>query len=586
MDLDSFLISILFDNAKTQDSAKKIENTVNGLKDKIVGAFSAILSIDFLKNAIESSLNLATKFDNLSYATNVSKENLSAWGEAVKRNGGTVESLYSSVSNLSSKIMEMQVNFGSAGQLVFARLGISLQDSNGQMKDAVDVLGELGDKFKSLPKAFQFTLGHQLGLDNATIRLISSGSEEALKLVDNMKKLSGINELNTEKNIKLRNSLYDIYLIWESMKIGLANSLIPIVQKFSELLVKSMGFLQEHGKVVRSLLLILAALLAGIVLSSIISVTRAFVVLGTTMLLNPASLIAVGILALVLVLQDLKTWLDGNNSALGEFYEWLSESKLGKSIKYIIGLMDTLTKKVRDFFGIKQKDDNLLKLAEEQRKGLAGEETKNQPTTEITPTRKEVIEKITKISTELGVNPNVSATIANIESGFNQNAKSKSSSAGGYFQLTDATAISNGLTDLSKKLNAQENIKAGINNLKKITEGLTGYFGRAPNGAETYLGERTGLAGSKKVFSANPNTMLSSLFNEGVLKANPSFRTMTAGQLINESNKTYAQKSVVVGEINISAPNSDAKQIAKHAKVEIQKEFTKLVTNIDNGVKL
>lgn len=232
MDLDSFFISILFDNNKTQDSANKIQGVVDNLKNKIIGAFTAIGSIDFLKNAVESSVNLATKMDNLSYQTNISKESLNGWAEAVKRTGGTTEGFYSSVSSLSEKIRDMQTNFGSAGQLVFARLGVSIKDANGNVRDALDILGELGDKFQSLPKVWQQNLGQQLGLDPATIRLISSGSQSAGQLVQHMKELAQLNNLNTDQNIKFRNSLYDISLVFESIKIQIANALLPLLQDF------------------------------------------------------------------------------------------------------------------------------------------------------------------------------------------------------------------------------------------------------------------------------------------------------------------------------------------------------------------
>lgn len=590
MDLDSFLISILFDNAKTNDSARKIENTINNLKDKIVTAFASIASIDFLKNAIESSIKLSTQLDNLSYITNISKENLNAWGESVKRNGGSAEGFYSSISSLSEKIREMQTNFGSAGQLVFARLGINIRDSAGHIRNAIDILGEVGDKFKNLPKVWQQNLGQQLGLDPATIRLISNGNAEAQKLVENMMKLGSINELNTERNIKFRNSLYDLELIWQSIKLTIANALIPIIQQFSELLIKAMLFLKEHTTAIKVVLLVLSSILTGVLLTAIISATSALLKMAIAMAVNPIVLITTALIGLGLVIQDFIVYLRGGNAEFAKFYDMISDEsikskigELGDYIKEKFKPLINMFKELKDTYKyFTSSPDEYQKYLDDEK---INEEKENSFSNDAENNPKNSIQdKITNTARNLGFDPSIANSIANIESGFDPNAKNSNSSASGLFGLTNETAQSNGITNLSQKNNIAQNIIAGIMNLKKVSSGLTKFFNRSPTGSETYLGEMLGLEGAKSVFSANSNTMLSSLFNSSVLNANPQFKTMTAGQLINNANKTYQQKSVTVGEVNINAPNSNAQEISKKIGQVMQQHFSNLVTNIDNGI--
>lgn len=586
MSLDSFLVSILFDSNKTQESAKKIEDVVSGLKNKIIGSLASLASIDFLKNMVQGSIELATKLDNLSYITNVSKESLSAWGEAVKRNGGTTEGFYASITSLAEKIRDMQTSYGSAGQLVFARLGVNLRNANGQIKNAAEVLVDLGDKFKKLPKDWQINLGKQLGLDPATIRLISNGSKEAQNLVQNMAKYAQLSNLNTEGNTKLRNTFYDISLVFESIKIKLANDLMPIIQKFSEMLLKGLQFLQEHSTAVKLVLTILATLMSGVLLSSIIGVTRALTAMAVAMLKNPIVWYTGLLIALVLVIQDFIVYVNGGKSALSGFWSALTDESiikkldaLGDKLKAIFSpltrFFDKYTKLIRDFFGIKQVEDPLMqKIDEYQNQSGFVDESKDQ-----------IKDRIRKTALELGVDPNVALGVAQKESNFNPDAKNARSSASGIFQLTDATARENGITDLSRKNDLDLNIRAGVLNLKKITDGLTNYFKRAPTPAEVSIGEMLGLAGSEKVFGSNKNTMLSTLFGDNVLKANPQFRNMTSGQLISNANKTFQQQSVTVGEVKINAPNSNAREISKRISGELQKHLSSLVTNVDNGVR-
>ena len=620
MNLDSFLISILFDEANAKNSADKINGIVQNLTQSIVKAFTTIASIDFLKNAVESSMELSTKLDNLSYVTNISKDNLNAWGEAVKRNGGTAEQFYTSISNLSSKIRELQTNFGAPGQLAFARLGINLKDSTGHIKNAVQVLGELGDKFKNLPKTWQLKLGEQLGLDPATIRLLASGNKEAVDLVQHMKELGDIKNSNIESTLKFRNAMYDLQLVWQSTTNTISTMLLPVLKVFTHYLEKSLLFLKNNPYLIQSGLIAIATVVTTIL-------APAFLRLMVSM----APLLGIGavIAGIALVIQDLIVWLHGGTSAFGEYYQkiadvtagmrkFISEHKeglttlakvlgglviafqavriamlavsmtpIGLAITLIstalVGLIthwDDVTKamdrfadkasnvygKVKDTFsgGVDSAKSGIAKTYDATKSAIAG--------------------TISGIADALGFDKEKALTIANIESNLNPNAKAKGSTASGLFQLTNSTAKESGVADFLNKNDPTVNAKAGILNLKRTNDALTKFLGRKPTGTELYLGEMLGVSGSEKVLSASKNTPLSSLLSASAIKANPSFKNQTAGSLISNANKTYQSKSVSMGDVNIHAHNTNASDISHHVKGHMQKALNSLVTNTDNGV--
>jgi uncharacterized protein YoxC len=584
MNLDTFFLSLVFDNAKTKDSANKVEQTVNTLTDKVLRSFARIEAFEFLKNAIEQTITLTTKLDNLAHATNENVQSLNAWGEAVKRTGGTTEGFYSSISNLAQKLRDVQTNFGSSGQLVFARLGLNLQKSNGQMKTATELLGDIGDKFKNLPKVWQLNLGQQLGLDQSTIRLLSSGSKSALELVDKMRQLGAVRDQDTEKNIRFRNSLYDIQLIWQSIKITIANGLIPVLTKFSDLLVKSFRYMQEHAQLVKGILIAISALMAGAILNSIVAIasaitTRLIPALIKIVAANPwlyalgAAFVAVGLLV-----EDFVVYLRGGKSAFEDYYKWIGRvihklESLGKVISYlrngnplkdIFGL-DTTPKKEMTESQFADFDDNYVPLKDQ---GTNKEFLKN---------------TIASVAKSLGFDPSTAVTIANIESGLDPNAKSKTSSASGLFQTTDETFLDQ-VGDLSNKNDPMKNSLAGIMNLKSVSKGLSDFLGRKPTGGEVYLGERFGLEGAKKLLSSNPNSMASSLLSSQVLRSNADLGGLSTGQIINNANKSYASHAVSVGNvsINVHAPNANPSQVGQAV---MQQFNSQIVTNRDNGVR-
>lgn len=594
MNLDTFFLSLIFDNAKTKDSANKVEQTVSTLTDKILRSFARIEAFEFLKNAIQQTITLTTKLDNLAYATNENVQSLNAWGEAVKRTGGTTEGFYSSISNLAQKLRDVQTNFGSSGQLVFARLGLNLQKSNGQMKTATELLGNIGDKFKNLPKVWQLNLGQQLGLDQATIRLLSSGSKSALELVDKMRQLGAVRDQDTEKNIRFRNSLYDIQLIWQSIKITIANGLIPVLTKFSDLLVKSFRYMQEHAQLTKGILLAIAAIMSGAILNSIVVIaetitTRLIPALVAIAVANPELyVLGAALLAVGLLVEDFVVYLRGGKSAFEDYYKFIGKLatrfdylahsilKTANILKYLAaasGPVGAVISLISHFGGDKKLSDDEFNSQSDSYVPLKDQGT-----------NKDFLKNtIANVAKSLGFDPSTAATIANIESGFDPNAKSKTSTASGLFQTTDDTFLDQ-IGDLSNKNDPMKNSLAGIMNLKAVSKGLSNFLGRSPTGSEIYLGERFGLEGAKKLFSANPKSMASAIFSPQVLKSNSDLGGLSAGQIINNANKSYASHAVSVGNVSISvhAPNANPSQVGQAV---MQQFNSKIVTNRDNGVR-
>jgi len=595
MNLDTFFLSLVFDNAKTKDSSDKVEQTINSLTDKILRSFARIEAFDFLKKAIEQTVALTTKLDNLAYVTNENIQSLNAWGEAVKRTGGTTEGFYSSISNLAQKLRDVQTNFGSAGQLVFARLGLNLQKSNGEMKTATELLANIGDKFKSLPKVWQLNLGQQLGLDAATIRLLSSGSKSAIELVDKMRQLGAVRDENTEKNIRFRNSLYDIQLIWQDIKLTIANGLIPVLTKFSEMLVKSFRFMQEHAQLAKAVLLAISILLGGAILNSIVAIasaitTRLIPALIAIVAANPELyVLAAALIAVGLVIQDFVVYLRGGKSAFEDYYKFIGGlakkfDHLASSIlrvttvsKYLFAALSPLGL-IYGFFSKFGGGDK--KLTDEE---FTKQAENYIPLSQQGTNRNFITDMIASVAKSQGFDPSVAATIANIESGLDPNAKSKTSSASGLFQVIDSTFLDQA-GDLNDKNDPIKNSIAGIGNLKSISQGLSSFLNRKPTGGEIYLGERFGLDGAKKLLSSNPNSMASAIFSAQTLKSNSDLGGLSASQIINNANKTYASHAVSVGNvsINVNAPNANPNQVG-HA---VMQQFnSKIVTNRDNGVR-
>lgn len=584
MSLDTFVLSILFDDKKANESAKKIENIVDNMAKGLLKSIAAFASVDFLEKAVATSTVLATKFDNLSYLTNINKEDISAWGEAVKRTGGTIEGFYNSLGGLSGKLRDLQTNFGAtAGQGAFMRLGINLQDSNGHMKNSIQLLTEIGDKLKNMPKVWQLRLGEQLGLDPATLRLISSGSQNTLELVERMKRLGNISAINTEQNIRFRNSLYDLSLLWQNIKITVGNGLIPILVSLSEILVRTFDFWQQHSAFVKTALIGLSTVIGTLLIPSILSVADAIITrlipafLGLQISFPVLLGITAAILAIALVVEDFTVYMRGGNSALGGFYDHIKK----------------LLPELRELVHLLRIPFHYYSVFNEKVDAVKEDLIKKDKDSQVTRTK----DMIVRVAKSVGVDPTLALAVATRENAkFDPKLKSDvpGSTAEGLFQVTDpayADALKKfGLKDRADsfflgKSNPYINALAGITNLKTISEGLQKFFGRDPTRGEIYLGEMYGLSGSEKLFSAKHDTAVSHILSRKAIQNNNLDPNMTAGQLIRSSNDNINKTAVSIGNINISAPNANAHDLMKHARIATEREYTKLAINADNGVQ-
>jgi len=154
---------------------------------------------------------------------------------------------------------------------------------------------------------------------------------------------------------------------------------------------------------------------------------------------------------------------------------------------------------------------------------------------------------INSTANKYGINPSDFAKTSWIESSFNPNANSNSSSAGGLFQFTDKTAKQYGLND---KFSAGDNADAAARLWKDNEAILTKGLGRAPTGAEMYLAHQQGATGAMKLLS-NPNAPAASVVGVDAVRLNGGDPNMSAGQFAglwtDKFNRTQIGKGVEQG---------------------------------------
>jgi TP901 family phage tail tape measure protein len=269
--------------------------------------------------------------EQLSRTTGVSVEYLQEMRYVAEQTGSSFGAVESTITNLSQKIGDAALK----GSEDFARLGISVRDSNGKVKDADQVLSEVHGRFKQLNLSMseQKSLAGALGIDNSLLQMMGKTTSEIKTMRDRAKELGTLTSEQADQATNYTNSVKALRFGLDGLKrlisVGLAPQMSEMVEGFTELIAKNkdwiingiqatMEFISQFMKALKRLAPVIAAIGAVFVVAKIATLGFSGA-LG--LLFSPAILIAAGIAAILLVVDDLIVAFRGGNSVIANFFQ-------------------------------------------------------------------------------------------------------------------------------------------------------------------------------------------------------------------------------------------------------------------------
>ncbi|MGO9389105.1 hypothetical protein, partial [Rhodoblastus sp.] len=204
--------SLVKDGKDVEKSGKDAAESWGSLKKEILGAISAFVGLDAIKNAVGDVTKFNKEVSQSAQAIGVSAQELSAWGMAVERMGGDANSARASLQHLADVFNELKSGKASPETFFwFSRLmaegGVKLNAA----KPMLDQLPQIAEGLKHIAEtqgaARAIFVGRQLGLDDGTIRLLMQGKDAVKAIVENMEKLAP-----TAEQIDKTNQLYQAWV--------------------------------------------------------------------------------------------------------------------------------------------------------------------------------------------------------------------------------------------------------------------------------------------------------------------------------------------------------------------------------------
>jgi len=323
-------ISMLFDNNGLEKSGAGAKNVINNVAKFAVKSLAVFGSFKFLTGVTSELSELANHLSQVSKSTGENVETMQAWGRAITKNGGDADTFIGKVSEINKSIRTaFAENAPNQMTQTFNQLGISLKNANGQLKPTTQLFTELSGVISNSGQAKKDLIQSRLGLDDATIQLLSKGKTGVNQLVGEMAAFGVVNQKQIELSKEYKNRMDDFGFALQNVKFSIAEKVMPIFTKFLELTTKAVTYLKDHQPVVIGFFSALATIITAKFVPALLKA-------GVAMLTSPvfwmvAGVVALGV-AIGLLIDDYQVWKEGGESAIN----W--NSNLIKVLK-VVGVM-------------------------------------------------------------------------------------------------------------------------------------------------------------------------------------------------------------------------------------------------------
>lgn len=279
-----------------------------------------------------SVLDTIDPLAQLSRETGVAVENIQTLGYAASVSGSSMDAVSASLRELSKRTGEYVQEGGGPAKEIIEKLGLSMKDATGKIKGADQVMIELADTMRGMSQAEKMNVLDKMGIDQSMIQMLSLSSEEIAKLTKTAQGLGVVTQEQADAAAAFNDSLttlkYGMQAVQNSVAVGFAPAMTGLVDRFvsflevnhdliegglkylGEVLISVMGFIERMTPIVLGL-----AAAFGVAYLA----TGGFAaVMG--ILMSPVVLITAGIVALLLVVDDLITAFNGGQSVIADFF--------------------------------------------------------------------------------------------------------------------------------------------------------------------------------------------------------------------------------------------------------------------------
>ena len=339
------------DVKKFSDEISKMEGKsdfqLNKVRQNFMKITRAVATLAIVGATVKRSLDMYKEAEQIGYLAqkaDVAVESLQKLANASSRFGGDTESTASTIQKIQTTETKQKI----------VNAGISVGGTPEQ------TLENIAAKMETLKtNAEKLQLADTLGLDEGTTRLLMEGVQKYREELKRTAKYRLYTKEDIERMRDYRQVQSDIDMGIKSIHAVIARLLLPAITQIAKGFRAITDWLAEHEGAVKIVAMFVAISAgAGLVIAAIKGISLALAFL----MANPIVLwilgISAAIVAIIAVIQDFITWLNGGESALeglwetgARVFEWLKQKVTG-FISAIRGMWDALPDPIKKIIGM------------------------------------------------------------------------------------------------------------------------------------------------------------------------------------------------------------------------------------------
>ncbi|MBU9649351.1 mannosyl-glycoprotein endo-beta-N-acetylglucosamidase [Burkholderia multivorans] len=233
-----FLVALGFrvDEKGLKNFKEGVEGTTKGVKQLIATVSGAALTVSAGVAAFASKLE---RLYFVSQRTGASAANLRGFEFAARNMGVSAEAATGTIENLARFLRN-----NPAGEGYLATLGVQTRNANGELRDTVDIMSDLGKALASKPTWLASQYGNILGIDENLLLAMRNGDfDKYVKQYREMSKSTGLNKASDDAH-KFMVSLRGIGTSFENLGIRVEGAML---EKIGPQLDRFQRWMEEHG---------------------------------------------------------------------------------------------------------------------------------------------------------------------------------------------------------------------------------------------------------------------------------------------------------------------------------------------------
>lgn len=242
--LSSLMVTLGADTAAFQQDMGKAGKTAKTEFEKITdgakamgAALAAAFTLDAIKDGVLQAVNFADAMGDMAARTGQSVESLTAMGYAAQFSGSSVETYSAGIEKLSDNIASAAAGNDAAAQM-FGRLGVSVRDANGQIRDSNQVLLDLADKVAAMQSPAEKTaavmdlFGKTAGPE--LLQLLNQGKDGITALTAEAQQMGAVISTETAEQAGQFNDALDRAKIASNgLFLTIGKEVLPVLNSFS-----------------------------------------------------------------------------------------------------------------------------------------------------------------------------------------------------------------------------------------------------------------------------------------------------------------------------------------------------------------